>query len=233
MEIEKGDIAVVIGNTGGIGHSLFKTLEKDKRFAKVYGFNRHQKPILDLFEESSIENVAKLITTNKEKIKLLFIATGFLHDNKKYPEKKISDIDENFIKNTFFINTIGVALVIKHFCPLMDHLKKSHLICLSARVGSIEDNFLGGWYSYRASKAALNQIMKTCAIEFKRKKSELIFLSMHPGTVKTKLSEPFANPNRKMFSPEESTEKILNTVEKVDIGFSGKLLDYDGNLIPY
>ena len=156
-----------------------------------------------------------------------------MHNDSNLPEKKLEDINENFLKHTFFINTIGVALILKHFCPLMDHLNKSFLVCLSARVGSIEDNYLGGWYSYRSSKAALNQIVKTASIEYKRKKSNLTFVSMHPGTVRTRLSEPFANPRRKMFSTQEAADKILKTLNNIDNSYSGKLLDYEGKIIPF
>ena len=132
----------------------------------------------------------------------------------------------------FFINTIGVALILKHFCPLMDHLNKSFLVCLSARVGSIEDNYLGGWYSYRASKSALNQLIKTASIEFKRKKSNIIFLSLHPGTVDTKLSKPFSN-KKKLFTTSLAAKKILKTLNNASAEQSGSLIDYDGNIIPF
>ena len=227
------NIAVIIGNTGGIGKSIFEAVEKKKNYSNTFGFNKKKDPIINICSEESIMEIAKNISYEKKKIGLLFIATGFLHDNVKFPEKKIGDINTDFIQKNFLINTIGIALMLKNFGPLMDHNTQSLVVCLSARVGSIEDNYLGGWYSYRASKAALNQIIKTAAIEYKRKKSLLTLISMHPGTVKTKLSQPFANPNRKMFSTDEAAEKILKTLSEVDLTYSGKLIDYDGKIIPY
>ena len=134
--------------------------------------------------------------------------------------------------NSFKLNSIGHALIIKYFTPLFSEKEKSLLICLSARVGSISDNYLGGWFGYRASKAALNQIVRSASIELKRNKPNLILASVHPGTVYTKLSKPFIKQS-KCFSTDESAKKILKTIFKLTTEDSGKFIDYQGKVIPY
>ncbi|MBF96247.1 MAG: hypothetical protein CMJ13_03350, partial [Pelagibacterales bacterium] len=148
------------------------------------------------------------------------------------PEKKISEINSNYLLKSFKTNTIGHALVIKYFSPLMNDKNNSVLACLSARVGSISDNYLGGWFGYRASKAALNQIVKSSSIEFSRKKSNLILIAIHPGTVLTELSKPFIK-SKNYFSALESATYILNVIANLKIEDSGNFMDYQGKIIPY
>ena len=138
---------------------------------------------------------------NKKKLKLILLinAVGFLHDDAFF-QKKISDIDPNYLIKSFKLNTIGHASIIKYFTPLFDKIEKSFLISLSARVGSITDNYLGGWFGYRSSKAALNQIVKSASIELNRTKPNMILASIHPGTVYTKLSKPFIKETSCLFS---------------------------------
>tara|TARA_E500000178_G_scaffold339590_1_gene381238 strand:- start:1092 stop:1796 length:705 start_codon:yes stop_codon:yes gene_type:complete len=226
------NIAVVIGSKGGIGRSIYDLLLDKRKYDKVLGFHRNSNPAIDISKEESIKNVVNFLIENSYRIKLFINAVGYLHDDIFSPEKKIDDINEEYIKKSFAINAISSAFLIKHFCTKVFTKEKSLFVSLSARVGSISDNYLGGWYSYRASKAALNQIIKTASIEFKRKKSNIIFLALHPGTVDTKLSKPFSN-KKKLFSTTYAAEKILTTLEKIDINDSGKLIDYDGNTISY
>jgi NAD(P)-dependent dehydrogenase (short-subunit alcohol dehydrogenase family) len=163
---------------------------------------------------------------------LIINAVGYLHDKTFLPEKKISEISNEYLLNCFKLNSIGHALIIKYFTPLFNQETKSFLICLSARVGSITDNYLGGWFGYRASKAALNQIVKSASIEINRNLPNLILASIHPGTVYTKLSKPFIKES-KCFSTNESAKKILKTIFKLEKEDSGKLLDYHGKVIPF
>ena len=136
------------------------------------------------------------------------------------------------MKKCFEINTIPTALMIKYFCPIMIKEEKSIFASISAKVGSISDNYLGGWYSYRASKAALNQIIKTSSIEQKRLNKNLIMLSIHPGTVDTKLSSPFIGKKR-VQSPAEAANKIINLLESVSSEDSGLFFDYNNNIVPF
>ena len=147
-------------------------------------------------------------------------------------KKKIQDINFKYMKKSFEINTIPTALMIKYFVPLMENDEKSIFATISAKVGSISDNFLGGWYSYRASKAALNQIIKTASIEQKRINKKLIIVSIHPGTVSSKLSKPFIG-KKEVQTPEESAKKIINLLENLTTQDSGLLLDYKNDIIPF
>ena len=234
MQIDKNlkKIAVVIGSSGGLGSALYNSLKEEKKYDAVIGFHRNSKPAIDVTDEKSVKEIAKFITEKEYKISLLINAVGYLHDIDYYPEKKIEDINTEYIKKSFSINTFSTAFLLKYFAPIMFTDKRSLFVSLSARVGSIEDNYLGGWYSYRASKSALNQLIKTASIEFKRKKSSVIFLSLHPGTVDTKLSKPFSN-KKKLFSPSLSADKIIKTLNKASANQSGYLIDYDGNIIPF
>ena len=149
------------------------------------------------------------------------------------PEKSIRDIKiENFIK-IFSVNTFGPALIGKYFLPLMTKNKKSVIAFLSARVGSISENKLGGWYSYRASKSALNQIIKNFSIEAKRTNPSGIIIGLQPGTVKSKLSEPFQKNVKKgkLFLPEDSVSNLTKVVETVLQNDSGKMFDWEGKEI--
>ncbi len=223
--------AIVFGKSGGIGKCLYENLKLSKEFSNVIGFCRKSNPEFDISNESFIKKLSDSVAS-KYKINLLLNATGYLSDENSLPEKKIDDINYEYLIKSLKINTIGNAFLIKYFAPLMDHNSQSYFICLSARVSSIKENELGGWYSYRASKAALNQLIKTAAIEFKRKKSELIFLSLHPGTVETKLSKPFLR-NQKRFSPKQASKNILSIYKKFDSDSSGRLVDYKGDFIQF
>ena len=222
--------AVIFGAEGGIGKSLYEQISKSQEFNKVIAFSKKTKPQFDITNEICMKELA--LSVSKLKISLLFNATGFLSDKTYLPEKRIEDISENYFIKSLSVNTLGNAFLIKYFAPLMLHETTSYFITLSARVSSISDNGLGGWYSYRASKAALNQLIKTASIEFKRKKSNTIFLSLHPGTVKTKLSKPFLR-NMNSFSPDEAARRILDIYKTFDISKSGSLVDYKGDVIPY
>ena len=231
MAASKNDkIALVFGIGGGIGKSLFNSIKKSEEFTDVIGICKKNNPGFDISNENYMRNLSHSI--NKNKIDLLFNATGYLSDLENMPEKKVADINDTYLKKSLSVNTIGNAFLIKYFAPLMNHKTKSYFIALSARVSSISDNGLGGWYSYRASKAALNQLIKTASIEFNRKRSQLIFLSLHPGTVETKLSKPFLK-NKKSFTAEEAAKNILNIYKNFDINKSGSLVDYQGNIIPF
>ena len=221
-------IALVFGVSGGIGNSIYSQLE-NKNF-KVYGFCRNTNN--NIISEQYLKNLSYEFMKQNLKIKIFINTIGFLHDDNYFPEKKLQDINPEYMKKCFEINTIPTALMVKYFCPLMINTEKSIFASISAKVGSISDNFLGGWYSYRASKAALNQIIKTSSIEQKRLNKNLIMVSVHPGTVNTKLSSPFIG-KRNVQTPAESAAKIIKLLESLKFDDSGLFFDYNNNVIPF
>ena len=149
------------------------------------------------------------------------------------PEKTFKNINLKFAQKNFLINTIGPSLLIKHFASLLDSDQKSVFATLSAKVGSISDNGFGGWYSYRASKAALNQLIKTASIEMKIKNKNSIFIALHPGTVKSKLSKPFQKSNLKIQTPEESAAHLITIIKELKTSETGKFFNWDGTELPW
>lgn len=228
----QGDLAVVIGASGGIGGALVHRLKLSENFAATIGFSRSSDPALDLSDESSIvacaEHLARLGTP-----RLIIDATGVLHGSALQPEKSLRQVDAKQMAEAFAVNAIGPALLMKHFLPLLPRAGKSIFATLSARVGSIGDNHLGGWYSYRASKAALNQLVRTAAVELKRRQPEAVCVALHPGTVDTLLSSPFAKDGLEVQSPAVAAERLLAVVERLGPGESGGFFDQHGKPIPW
>ena len=222
--------ALVFGVSGGIGSNIYNNLKR-KKF-EVYGFSRTTEPNNNIISEKYLKDLSLKFIEQNIKIKIFINAIGFLHNNYYSPEKKLQDINQEYMKKCFEINTIPTALMIKYFCPLMTKDEKSIFASISAKVGSISDNYLGGWYSYRASKAALNQIIKTSSIEQKRLNKNLIMVSVHPGTVNTRLSNPFIG-KRKVQTPSEAAIKIIDLLETLTLEDSGLFFDYNKNIIPF
>ena len=222
--------ALVFGISGGIGSNIYSNLKR-KKF-EVYGFSRTTEPNNNIISEKYLKDLSLKFIEQNIKIKIFINAIGFLYDNYYSPEKKLQDINQEYMKKCFEINTIPTALMIKYFCPIMTKDEKSIFATISAKVGSISDNYLGGWYSYRASKAALNQIIKTSSIEQKRLNKNLIMVSVHPGTVNTRLSRPYIG-KRKVQTPSEAAIKIINLLETLTLEDSGLFFDYNKNIIPF
>ena len=231
--------AVVIGASGGIGSAFLDLLCEEEQVERIYAFSRkgqgstHDKithGTIDLESESSIENAASGLSDN---IRLVIIATGFLHGGDAYPEKSLNDLGIDHMQRNFAVNCYGPTLVFKYFLPKLPRSGKSVIGALSARVGSISDNRLGGWYSYRASKAALNMMIKTTSIEAARKWKEAAIIGLHPGTVDTGLSEPFkANvPSDKLFTPAQSANYLLAVIDNASAKDSGAILDWQGEIV--
>lgn len=237
---------MVIGASGGIGAALVSALSERPGPGRIYAASRNPRedarenvvPIqLDLENESTIEYAANQ-TVKSGPLHLVIVATGVLHDGAVQPvvtpEKSWSALNADQMKQVFAINTIGPALVAKHFLPLLDRNRRSVFAALSARVGSISDNRLGGWYGYRASKSALNMIIKTLAIELSRRNREAICIGLHPGTVDSRLSAPFQNnvAADKLFAPDLAATQLLEVVDQVRSEQSGRLLAWNGLEIP-
>ncbi len=232
----------VIGSSGAIGNSISKLLKSEISVESVYNFSRSaisessekEKNIyIDIENEDSIIESIKKIPKDI-KFDLIFVATGILHNDEDiYPEKSIKDISGDKLKKVLMVNTIGPALIGKYFTPFLNKNNKNVFAFLSARVGSISNNKIGGWYSYRASKSALNQIIKNFSIEIKRSNPNSIFVGLQPGTVKSNLSKPFQkNVNSKnLFSPDYSAKKLIDVINNLSIEDTGKLFAWDGEEI--
>jgi len=226
--------AVIIGASGGIGGALEAALIDEGAFDIVHGFARSRTGAqhIDITDEASIGAAAAIVAGGPAP-SLIIVATGLLHEGEQGPEKSLKDLDPAWLAQIFAVNTTGPAIVAKHFLPLMPRTGKSVFAVLSARVGSISDNKLGGWYGYRASKAALNMLVRTLAIEDKRRNDRGIVVALHPGTVDTALSRPFqgnVQPGR-LFDTERAALQLLDVIEELRPPDSGKLFDFEGNEI--
>ena len=231
--IPPGGLAVVVGATGGIGAALLSQLQASPRFDHVLGLSRSSQPALDLLDETSMAGAAQYILSLGLDLRLVIDATGYLHGDGHQPEKSWQQLDPAAMARAFALNAIGPALLMKHFLPLLAPKGKSVFVTLSAKVGSIGDNRLGGWYSYRASKAALNQLTHTAAIELRRSRPEAVCVALHPGTVDSRLSAPFAKTGLALQSPFEAAKKTLNTINIIGKNESGVFLNQNGDLLPW
>lgn len=218
--------AVVIGASGGIGAALVQALKDEDRFELVHGFAR---PDLDLTDETSIAAAVERVAAGHAP-SLVIVATGLLHEPRHGPEKSYRELDIAWMARNFAVNAIGPAMAAKHFLPLLPKGERSVFAALSARVGSISDNRLGGWYGYRASKAALNQLIRTLAVETKRINDRAIVVGLHPGTVDTPLSRPFqANvPPGQLFDPDRAAVQLLDVIDGLTVKDSGGVFAWDG-----
>jgi NAD(P)-dependent dehydrogenase (short-subunit alcohol dehydrogenase family) len=221
------DVAVVIGATGGIGNALLRRLQGAGDFGTVIGLSRASTPALDLGDEASIAACADF-ASRQGKLRLVLVATGLLHRAGIQPEKSIRELKAAAMADMFAVNTLGPALVLKHFLPLLARDGRAVLAALSARVGSIGDNQLGGWYSYRASKAALNQMLHTAAVELRRSHRHAICVALHPGTVNTPLSAPFSKAGLEVQDPDLAAERLLNVIAGLTPEDSGRFFDHRG-----
>ena len=224
--------AIIIGAAGGIGAALFEALKDEGHYSHVIGLSRSHGDF-DLTDEASIAAAAQALA-NIPAPTLIIVATGLLSEGTNGPEKTFKDINAAWMMRNFAINTIGPALIAKHFLPLLPRDQLSVFAVLSARVGSISDNRLGGWYSYRAAKAALNMTVKNAAIELSRTHKRSICVALHPGTVDTALSKPFqgnVTPGR-LFDPERAALQLLDVIETFKPSDSGKCFAWDGDEIP-
>ncbi|MFO7481427.1 SDR family NAD(P)-dependent oxidoreductase [Oceanibaculum nanhaiense] len=232
-ELPENAIAVVIGAGGGIGAAVLDQLRQRGGFGQVLGFGRHSDPALDLLDEASIEKAARHLADQPGDLRLLFDASGFLHGHGFQPEKSWRDLDPAHLAHNFAVNAIGPALLMKHFLPLLPRNGKAVFATLSAKVGSIGDNQLGGWYGYRAAKAALNQLVHTAAIELKRSRPQAICVALHPGTVDTHLSAPFTKSGLAVRPPEEAAADLLAVIDGLIPEQTGGFFDYRGAPLPW
>jgi NAD(P)-dependent dehydrogenase (short-subunit alcohol dehydrogenase family) len=223
--------AIIIGSSGGIGGALADQLDADGN-CRVYRAGRSEALKIDFADESSIDNAARTFAEIDVSPDLVVVATGILHRDGKGPEKSLREIDPEWMMENYRINAVGPMLIAKHFLPLMPRDRRTVFAVLSARVGSISDNKLGGWHSYRASKAALNMLVCNLSIEWQRKNADAIIVGLHPGTVETGLSAPFkGNPATERFAPAKAAVQLLRVLDGLNPAQSGQLFAFDGEMI--
>ncbi len=223
--------AVIIGASGGIGGALADAFTEEGAFARVHRFARSAPggARLDLLDEHSIVEAAAQVAASGAPT-LVVVATGILHDTTHEPEKALRELDPAWLAKVYATNAIGPALVAKHFLPIMPRAGRTVFAALSARVGSISDNRLGGWLGYRASKAALNMMLRTIAIEERRRNPSSIIIGLHPGTVDTALSRPFQGnvAPRQLFDSARAAVQLLDVLDGLRPPDSGKIFGWDG-----
>ena len=244
--------ALIVGGSRGIGHALVRALLRNPRCGSVTTSRRGQAPddlqasaiddcrlsivTLDVTDEPSIEKAAASIRATGRPLHLLVCTVGVLHDAEGLsPERRLEDIRPENLLRSFQVNALGPMLVARHFAPLLSHGNRAVFASLSARVGSIGDNRLGGWYAYRASKAAQNQLMRTFSIEMARRAPQLTVLSLHPGTVDTGLSKPFQAGvvPEKLFDADRAAAQLLGVIDGATPTRTGRFLAWDGTEVPW
>ncbi|MDE8349827.1 MAG: SDR family oxidoreductase [Acidocella sp.] len=226
-----GGVAVVIGAHGGVGQALVAALENVPVFANVVGFSRSGAVPVDIVSEATIAAAAQSLVG--QEVRLVIDATGFLHGDGFMPEKSFKELSAAHLARSFAVNALGPALLMKHFLPLLPRHGRAVFATLSAKVGSIGDNQIGGWYSYRAAKAALNQLVHTAAIEVKRSKPEAVCVALHPGTVATNLSSPFAKSGLNVRPPHEAAADLLAVISQLEPAQTGGFFDYRGEVVAW
>lgn len=222
--------ALVIGSSGGIGTAFLQILKAHPQCACAIGLHRASQPAINFEDEASIAAAAEELRPFAP-FHLIINAAGVLHTDEWMPEKKLADLHFAQLQKTFQINTFGPALVLRYFTPLLDK-ERGVMAMLSAKVGSIGDNRLGGWYSYRASKAALNMLVKTASIELKRSHPNAVCVAVHPNTVNTPLSKPFRGEQigRPALGAAEDMLSLLDSLTSND---SGEFFAYNGEHLPW
>ena len=233
----------IFGTQGAIGQAFLQHCLLHQNIKHIYSFSRQyiqyndsrvSHHVLDYTDEASLKHTKNTLD-NTLKLDLIFIATGALHTQSGMPEKSLQHYQKEYAQELYLINTIGPSLIMKHFWPLLTATKPSILACLCARIGSISDNKLGGWYAYRASKAALMMMIKSLSIEVSRRNKHARCVGLHPGTVDSNLSKPFQKNISKnsLKTPEDSAKELFSTLSGLNITDSGKQFAYDGSEIAY
>lgn len=222
--------ALVIGSSGAIGAALVAALEQQARCGAVLGLHRQSTPRIDFSDEASIAEAARRLASAGP-YHLIINATGMLHQGGLMPEKRLADLNYAHLQTIFQVNTLGPALVLRYFTPLLD-AERGVLAVLSAKVGSIGDNRLGGWYGYRASKAALNMLVKTAAIELARSNKQSVLVALHPGTVNSALSRPFRGEQIGRPAADVAVD-LLQVLDGLTASDSGSFRSYSGEILPW
>lgn len=250
--LPSGGTAIVLG-AGGIGAELARQIGASGRFDSTVVASRSPDSAtvealvaegrgavvasaVDVLQEQSVASLAARLADAQAQIRLVICAFGILHEpGRTSPERRLEDLSQDNLARIFAVNAIGPALVARHLGPMLPRRERSVFAAISARVGSIGDNRLGGWYAYRASKAALNQLLRCTAIELKRRAPGAIVVALHPGTVDTSLSKPFQSgvPEERLFSSDYSARRLLSVIDGLAPDDSGGFYAWDGSQIPW
>ena len=227
--------ALVIGGTGGLGAALVQALQRDASYTQVLCLGRSTIPAIDYADEATLTDSAQWVAQQctSAPLRTVIVATGYLHTDGTGPERTWSQLDAQYLQRVMLINAIGPALMFKHFAQLLARDRMTRMALISAKVGSIGDNALGGWYGYRASKAALNQIVKTASIEMTRRSKLSVCIAMHPGTVATALSDPFSKTGLNVRAADVAAAEILQVVHALLPAQTGRFYDYKGESLPW
>jgi NAD(P)-dependent dehydrogenase (short-subunit alcohol dehydrogenase family) len=228
--LPEGYRALVFGASGAIGSALVQQLQSDPRCASVLGVSRQSTPGLDLLSEPSIQACA-LALAAQGPFHLVLDATGALTVNGRGPEKRLDELDASHLLAALHLNAVGPGLLLKHFIPLLATGQRVIWGKLSARVGSIEDNRKGGWYGYRAAKAALNMLLQTSAIEIARRRPLALVVALQPGTVQSGLSEPFVGDDA--MRPDEAARRLLAALDGLQPTGRAQFVDHQGQAISW
>lgn len=226
--LDISDRVLIFGSSGGLGKAFVSYCSNKVGVENVVSLSRSENG-LDITDELNLESLAEKI---KGPFRLIVNATGILKSQGSNPEKTIYVLEKKLMNELINVNAIGPALLLKFFSKKLDKERPSIFLNLSARVGSIEDNKLGGWISYRTSKAALNQIIKTASIEINRRNKNAICVGVHPGTVKTKFTENYQN-RENILTVEKSVKMIMSVIENMNVSDNGKIFAYDGSVVPW
>jgi NAD(P)-dependent dehydrogenase (short-subunit alcohol dehydrogenase family) len=242
--------ALIVGASQGIGLGFVRYLLQQDMVNRVYGTYRsstaaagllalpsdrlHCLP-MDITNEDDIAQAIAHIQSDTPQLHLVVNCVGMLHEGDLQPEKGLRQINRERLLRYFEVNSVGAILLAKHLLPLLSHGDRNVFATLSAKVGSIGDNQLGGWYGYRASKAALNMLMRTAALEYQRKRAKTILVTLHPGTTDTRLSKPFQRsvPPDKLFSCDRTVQQLMTVIQNLDESDSGGFFSWDGRPLPW
>lgn len=231
----------ITGVSGALGKAFVNNLAAIDNVETINVFSRSEENfhsekifthLINYKNEDEIIEASRISSANRS-LDLVIVANGILHNEKVFPEKKISEITVEKFEEVFFVNTILPSIIAKHFIPKLSQNNKSIFAFMTARVGSISDNKLGGWYAYRASKAALNMVIKNLSIEAGRKNKNAVLVGLHPGTVVSNLSKPFQSnvPEKKLFTPDQSVKYLLKILFNLKIADTGKIFAWNGDEI--
>lgn len=244
--------ALVVGGNRGIGLGFVRHLLNDGHFDQVFATYRSADTAdelmqlaqtnsklrcvaMDLTEESQVEHGLEQIKAFTPQLHFVINCVGFLHEGAISPEKALRQLHSDHLLRYFQVNSIGPVLLAKHLLPLLNHKQPNVFATISAKIGSIEDNRLGGWYGYRASKAALNMFLKTASIEYSRRSKQTAIVMLHPGTTDTRLSEPFQRgvPPEKLFPIEKTVALLMGVLGNITLNDNGSFFSWDGSKLPW
>jgi len=223
--------AIVLGASGSIGGAIFKALGETPRCGSAFAVSRSGEDAFDITQEATVLATARRLA-ERGPFHLIIDATGVLVLDGVMPEKRLDALDPNHLHKLFAVNSVGRAMVLKHFIPLLAKHERAIFGVLSARVGSIEDNHLGGWYGYRAAKAAGNAFLQTAAIEAARTHPQAVFAALQPGTVASNLSKPFRQASEAI-TPDASAAGLLHAINRLHANGRAWFVDHRGEEIPW